>query len=172
MSHGTRKLAPTLTSSDGSRHIKHSRLTPWVRDPSRPTPRSRAPARPTLWSRPRLARPFGRVLISPALLGAVSVEGWGYIYLSLSSPTAISNSSDRWGWGYIYTFPFLLNRTSSLLPHFSIPKTKQELCLSLNPLLTSSPQANPLISPSILEEKGSQTRLESSSIDSQTLKST
>ena len=35
--------------------------------------------------------------ISPGPLGAVSVEGWGYIYLSLSSPTAIYDLSDRWG---------------------------------------------------------------------------
>ena len=42
-----RKLAPTLTSPDGSRHIKRSHPTPRSRTPSRPTPRSlRAAAAP------------------------------------------------------------------------------------------------------------------------------
>jgi hypothetical protein len=109
--------------------------------------------------------------ISPDPLGAVTVEGWGYVYLSLSSSMAICDLSDYWGLGGIYIpFPFLSKGNLPLLPHLSMSKVEQEL--SLPPLLTSSVQANPLISPSILEEKGSQTRLESSSIDFPTLKST
>ena len=47
--------------------------------------------------------------VSPDPVGAVSIEGWGYIYLSLSSPMAICDSSDHLGVGGIYTFPFLPN---------------------------------------------------------------
>ena len=68
------------------------------------------------------------------------------------------------GLGGIYTLPLPSQRyyaSSSSLQH-----TKNRAwALSLPPLLTSSPQANPLISPLILEKKGSQTQLESSSID-------
>ena len=108
--------------------------------------------------------------ISPDPLSAVTVESWGYIYLFLSSPTAIYDLSDRWGLGVYIPFPFIPNGNLPLLPHLSTSKAEQEFLLP--PLLTSSPQANPLISPSILEEKWSQTRLESSSINFPNLKST
>ena len=72
----------------------------------------------------------------------------GYLYPSSSSPMSL----------------FLLLLISACL--------NKKGALSLPPLLTSSPQANPLISPSILEGKRSKTRLESSSIDSPTQKST
>ena len=73
----------------------------------------------------------------------------------------------------IYTLPLPSQRyfaSSSSLQHAQ--NRAGALSLSLPPLLTSSPQANLLISPSILEGKGFKNRLESSSIDSPTLKST
>ena len=79
--------------------------------------------------------------------------------------------SDRGGLGGIYTLPLppqWLSASSFSLQHVQ----NRAGALSLPSLLTSSPQANPLISPSILKEKGSQTRLESSSINFPTLKST
>ena len=85
-------------------------------------------------------------------------------------PRHCRDLSDRWGLGVFIPFPFLPNGCLPLLPHSSSSKTVRSL--SLPPLLTLSPQANSLISPSILERKGSKTRLESSSIDSQTQKST
>ena len=81
------------------------------------------------------------------------------------------DSSDHWGLGGIYTLSFPPQRFS--VSSFSLQHAQNRAgALSLPPLLTSSPQANPLISLSILKGKGSKTRLESSSIDSPTLKST
>ena len=71
--------------------------------------------------------------ISPKPLGELTVEGWGYIYLSLSSSTAIYDLSDRWGLGVYIPFPFLPNKkTCSLLPHSSMPKIEQKPSLSLH----------------------------------------
>ena len=92
---GTRKLAPTLTFLDGSRRIKWSRPTPWVRDPSCSTPRPRDSSRPTLGAGsvspdpkvtrsilpdPKVARSVSSNLestsfVSPDPLGAVTVVG-------------------------------------------------------------------------------------------------
>ena len=77
--------------------------------------------------------------------------------------------NDRWGLGVFIPFPFLPNGSLPLLPYSS--SSKIERGLSLPPLLTSSPQVNPLIFPSILEGKRSKTRLKSSSIDPPTQKS-
>ena len=79
LSRGTRKLAPTLTSSDGSRRIKRSHPTPILWAPSRPTSRPRAPSRPT--SRPRAP--------SHRPLGCGDHWGLASIYLSSSSSMAI-----------------------------------------------------------------------------------
>ena len=78
--------------------------------------------------------------------------------------------SDRWGLGVFIPFPFLPNGTLHLLSHSRSSKT--ESSPSLLPLVTLSPQANPLIFPSILERKWSKTRLKSSSINFSTQKST
>ena len=91
--------------------------------------------------------------------GTVALEPWH-----------CRDSSDRWELGGIYTFPLSpqwYSASSSSLQHAQNRKG----ALSLPPLVTLSPQANPLISPSILERKGSKTRLESSSTDFPTLKS-
>ena len=88
-------------------------------------------------------------------------------------PRHCHDLSDRWGWGGIYTLP--PQRLSSSFCSFQLIQNRKwalSLSPSLPPLVILSPQANPLISPSILEKKGSKTRLESSSIDFQTLKST
>ena len=87
-------------------------------------------------------------------------------------PRHCHDLSDRWGLGVFIPFPFLPNGCLPLLPHSSSSKTERSLSLSFPPLVTLSPQANPLISPSILERKGLKTRLESSSIDFSTQKST
>ena len=79
--------------------------------------------------------------------------------------------SDRWGWGGIYTHPLPPQWISSSFCSFQLIQNKKG-ALSLPPLVTLSPQANLLISPSILEWKGSKTWLKSSSIDSSTQKST
>ena len=86
--------------------------------------------------------------------GTAALEPWHYRDLS-----------DRWGLGVFIPFLFLPN--GYLLPpaYSSTPKTEKEPPLSLPPLVTLSPQANPLISPSIIERKGSKTRLKSSSIE-------
>ena len=110
--------------------------------------------------------------VSPDLLGAVSVVGWGYIYLFFSSPTAIYDLSDRWGLGGIYTFPLPPNGnllSSSSLQHVQNRAGALSLSHSIIDLKTPSKSID---FPIILEGKGSKTRLESSSIDSPTLKST
>ena len=61
-----RKLVSTLTSLDGSRHIKRSCPTPRLRAPSRPTSRPRAPSRPTPWARaPSRPTPWTRFTSRP-----------------------------------------------------------------------------------------------------------
>ena len=72
----------------------------------------------------------------------------GYLYLSPSSPTSLS---------------------ASLTVQF---KQKQKSASLSPPLVTLSSQGSLLISPSILKRKRCQTRLESRSTNSQTLKST
>ena len=79
--------------------------------------------------------------------------------------------SDRWGLGVFIPFPFLPNSSLPLLPHFSTPKIEQELSLSPS-IVDLKPPSKSIDFPIILEGKGSKTRLESSSIDSLTLKST
>ena len=79
--------------------------------------------------------------------------------------------SDSSGLGGIYTFPFLSNVSLLSLNHSIRPRI--EKCSSLSPpSVTLCSQASPLISPSILKRKRCQTRLESISTDSQSLKST
>ena len=76
-------------------------------------------------------------------------EAGGYLYFSLSSITALSSS-----------------------PMVQIDENQQVFISSLLHWCTLNSQAFPLISPSILERKRCQTRLESRSTDFQTLKST
>ena len=80
----------------------------------------------------------------------------------------------KWSLGArgIYTFPLPLQHLSSLSELFSSPNNRKVLISLSPPLVTLSSQASPLISPSILERKRFQTRLESRSTDSQSLKST
>ena len=75
------------------------------------------------------------------------------------------------GRGVFILFPFLPT-SLPFFPNGSV-RPKTEKCSSLSPpLVTLSSQASPLISPSILERKMSQTRLESRSFDFPTQKST
>ena len=75
------------------------------------------------------------------------------------------------GLGVLIPFPFLPNVSLLSPTHSARPRTEE--CPSLSPpLVTLSSQAFPLIYPSILERKRSQTWLESRSFDSPTQKST
>ena len=86
-------------------------------------------------------------------------------------PRHCRDLSDHWGLGGIYTLPFPPQWLFFSFSSLQLAQNRKG-ALSLPPLLTLSPQANLLISPSILERKGSKTRLESSSIDSLTQRST
>ena len=79
--------------------------------------------------------------------------------------------SDRWGWGYLYLSPFSPTSLFSL-PLIHLIQEQKSALLSLLHWWPWAPKHSPLIFPSILERKRSQTQLESRSFDSPTQKST
>ena len=103
MSHGTRKLAPTLTSPDGSRHIKRSRLTPRSRAPFLPDLEAAGSVSPDLEA-------VGSILPDLEAAGSVSPNPLGVGSVSPDLEAAGSASPEPLGavtfggWGYIYTF--------------------------------------------------------------------
>ena len=87
-------------------------------------------------------------------------------------PRHCRDLSDHWGWGDLY-LSLPSQRHSSLSHSFSSSKNRRVLfSLSLLHWWPWAPKHSPLISPSILERKRSQTQLESRSFDSPTQKST